>query len=81
MGRIEPKVHDLIHLDEPFEGDETQPCTPARVYTETVLNTDPPLSDDVDRLLEHFEDTQFIRDWAYDMRRIIRRMRSQAQPY
>lgn len=70
-----------LEYEPPLDDEDTRPYTPNRVYIETALNTDPPLRDDVDRLLEHFEDTRFVRDWAQDMRRIINRMRSQAQPY
>lgn len=80
-----PHISDLERFDdEPFDGDETQPCDPLSLrhqMIETALTTDAPLTDSVDRLMDYWDDTQFVRDWARNMRRIINRMRSQAQPY
>lgn len=83
MGYI-PHTSDLERLDEEFDGEETQPCDPVPLrhqMIETALTTDAPLTDSVDRLMDYWDDTQFVRDWARNMRRIINRMRSQAQPY
>lgn len=82
MGLL-PHISDLERIDDDDDPlDDTQPRDPVplrRQMIETALTTDAPLTDSVDRLMDYWDDTQFVRDWARSMRRIINRMRSQAQ--
>jgi len=70
MGRI-PHISDLVRMDDPDDDalDETQPIEPLRhQMLETDLHAEYPILDDVDCLMEHFEDTRFVRLWASSFR-------------
>lgn len=71
MGHM-PIRSDLERFDDDDDPlDETQPCDPyqeRRQIVETQLHADHPLLDDVERLMEHFEDTRFVRLWASSVR-------------
>lgn len=61
-------MYELTYTDDECN-DETQPIEPIRhQLIETDMHAAHPLLDDVDRLMDHFEDTRFVRLWAASVR-------------
>lgn len=85
MAYIEPLYNDLIP-EPPIEEDATEPYDAFPVLAlllEPEARVVHPFLDDVDRLMDHFEDTAFVRRWANERRAMFRRMRRDTfeQPY